>query len=134
MLLQETAEKQLAPISELVKACQKRKPCPDFGTLRSWAQAAQAARRPATGHGTSAAHQDMEARIEVNLEGMSDGGFTLGHKSGMGDLSSHARTHPMSLSALPISTFFSAAAVWKEAEVQGQGWKPVELSGKAGCQ
>ena len=71
MVLQATAEKQLGPILELVKACQKRKPCPDFGTLRSWAQAAQAARRPATGQGNSAARQDVEARIEVNLEGRS---------------------------------------------------------------
>ncbi|KAK9827479.1 hypothetical protein WJX74_004983 [Apatococcus lobatus] len=68
--LRVTAERQLAPILELVKACQKRTPCPDFGTLRSWAQAVQAARRPAAGPGTSPARQDVEARIEVNLEGL----------------------------------------------------------------
>ena len=70
VLVQATAESQLAAIQELVAACKKRKPCPDFGTFRSYYDARRdAAKRKAT-QGGQRDGRTTEAEIEIDLEGL----------------------------------------------------------------
>ena len=74
-MLQKIASDQLKPILDGIHNCKERKPCADFGDLKSWAQACRAAEKAAAGGkgGSSRDGQHSNAQVEVNLEGKSLG-------------------------------------------------------------